>query len=239
MSEDTLLKINGITVNYGVIEALHNVSLEIRPGEILSVIGANGAGKTTLLKTIAGLLKPKGGNIEFEDCEISGLKPEKIVKYGVTMVPEGRRVFPDLSVKENLELGGYSLDDRHLKRELYELILTTFPRLGERLKQNAGTLSGGEQQMLAMGRALMSNPKLLLLDEPSMGLSPIITKEIFALIQLINKEKHISMILVEQNAHMAMEHSQRAYVIENGSIVMEGESSVLKHDTRVTEAYLG
>ncbi|MCX5811511.1 MAG: ABC transporter ATP-binding protein [Proteobacteria bacterium] len=234
-----MLKINGITVNYGVIKALHKVTLEIRPGEILSVIGANGAGKTTLLKTIAGLLKPQGGNIEFEGREISGLKPEKIVKCGITMVPEGRRVFPDLSVKENLELGGYSLHDRHLKKELYGLILTTFPRLGERLKQPAGTLSGGEQQMLAMGRALMANPKLLLLDEPSMGLSPIITKEIFALIQFINKEKHISMILVEQNAHIAMEHSQRTNVLENGSIVMEGESSALKHDARVTEAYLG
>ncbi|MCX5806069.1 MAG: ABC transporter ATP-binding protein [Proteobacteria bacterium] len=234
-----MLKIDNLTIKYGIIKALDNVTLEVIPGEILSVIGANGAGKTTLLKAIAGLLKPQGGNIEFEDREISGLKPEKIVKCGITMVPEGRRVFADLSVKENLELGGYSLEDRHLKKELYELILTTFPRLGERLKQNAGTLSGGEQQMLAMGRALMANPKLLLLDEPSMGLSPIITKEIFALIKLINKEKHISMILVEQNARMAMEHSQRTYVLENGSIVMEGESSVLKNDARVTEAYLG
>jgi len=234
-----LLKINNLTINYGVIRALDNITLEIRPGEILSVIGANGAGKTTLLRSVAGLLKPQAGNIEFEGREISGLKPEKIVKCGITMVPEGRQVFPDLSVKENLELGGYSLNDRHLKKELFELILTTFPRLNERLKQHAGTLSGGEQQMLAMGRALMANPKLLLLDEPSMGLSPIITKEIFALIQLINKEKHISMILVEQNAHMAMECSRRTYVLENGSIVMEGESSALKHDARVIEAYLG
>jgi branched-chain amino acid transport system ATP-binding protein len=237
--EYMMLKISNLTIKYGVIKALDNVTLEVMPGEILSVIGANGAGKTTLLKAIAGLLKPQGGNIKFEDREISGLKPEKIVKSGITMVPEGRRVFPDLSVKENLELGGYSLEDRHLKKELYGLILTTFPRLDDRLKQNAGTLSGGEQQMLAMGRALMANPKLLLLDEPSMGLSPIITKEIFALIQLINKEKHISMILVEQNAHLAMEHSQRTYVLENGSIVMEGESSVLKNDARITEAYLG
>jgi branched-chain amino acid transport system ATP-binding protein len=237
--EYMMLKINNLTIKYGVIKALDNVTLEVMPGEILSVIGANGAGKTTLLKAVAGLLKPEGGNIEFEDREISGLKPEKIVKCGITMVPEGRRVFPDLSVKENLELGGYSLEDRRLKKELYGLILTTFPRLDERSKQNAGTLSGGEQQMLAMGRALMANPKLLLLDEPSMGLSPIITKEIFALIQLINKEKHISMILVEQNARMAMEHSQRTYVLENGSIVMEGESSLLKNDARVTEAYLG
>lgn len=234
-----LLNITGVTVFYGVIKALNNIAIEVNPGEIVSVIGANGAGKTTLLKTISGLLRPRTGNIVFENQEINGLKPEKIVKCGITMVPEGRRVFPDLSVKENLELGGYSLNDRHLKKGLYDLILATFPRLRERLKQHAGTLSGGEQQMLAMGRALMANPKLLLLDEPSMGLSPIITREIFALIQLINKEKHISMILVEQNAHMALEHSRRTYVLENGEIVMEGDSSVIKHDPRIIEAYLG
>jgi len=234
-----MLKIKGLTINYGAIMALDHVTLEVRPGEILSVIGANGAGKTTLLSAIAGLLKLQHGNITFEGREISGFKPEKIVKFGITMVPEGRRIFPDLSVKENLDLGGYSLDDRRLKKELYELILTTFPRLGERLKQHAGTLSGGEQQMLAMGRALMANPRLLLLDEPSMGLSPIITKEIFALILLINKEKNISMILVEQNAHMALEHSQRTYVLENGRIILEGESSTLKYDKRIIDAYLG
>ncbi len=234
-----LLKIDGLTINYGVIKALDNISLEVDSGEILSVIGANGAGKTTLLQSISGLLKPVGGKIIFNDKEITGLKTEKIVQCGITMVPEGRRVFPDLSVKENLELGGYSLTDKHLKKELYELILTKFPRLEERIKQHAGTLSGGEQQMLAMGRALMANPKLLLLDEPSMGLSPIITKEIFSLIKLINKEKQISIILVEQNANMALEHSQRTYVLENGIIVMEGESSKLKNDPGVTEAYLG
>ncbi len=234
-----LLKINDLTINYGVIKALNNISLEVDSGEILSVIGANGAGKTTLLQSISGLLKPVRGKITFEGKEITGLKPEKIVQCGITMVPEGRRVFPDLSVKENLELGGYSLTDKRLKKELYELILTKFPRLRERIKQHAGTLSGGEQQMLAMGRALMANPKLLLLDEPSMGLSPIITKEIFNLIKLINKEKRISIILVEQNAHMALEHSQRTYVLENGVMVMEGESSKLKNDPRVTEAYLG
>jgi len=234
-----LLEIKGLTVNYGAIKALDNISLEVNPGEILSVIGANGAGKTTLLKTISGLLKPQTGHIAFESREISGLKPEKIVKQGITMVPEGRRVFPDLSVKDNLELGGYSLHDRHLKNGLYELVLTTFPRLRERLEQHAGTLSGGEQQMLAMGRALMANPKLLLLDEPSMGLSPIITREIFALIRLINKEKGISMILVEQNAHMALEHSQRTCVLENGRIAIEGDSSAIKRDSRIIEAYLG
>ncbi len=234
-----ILKISDITVSYGAVKALDNISLYLNRGEIISVIGANGAGKTTLLKTVSGILNAKSGSIVFEEIHIGGLKPEKIVKQGITMVPEGRRIFPDLSVKENIELGGYSIRDRHLKKGIYELVLSTFPRLKERLKQHAGTLSGGEQQMLAMGRALMSNPKLLLLDEPSMGLSPIVTREIFALIDFINIENNISIILVEQNAHMALEHSRRAYVLENGRIAMEGESSVLKNDERVIEAYLG
>jgi branched-chain amino acid transport system ATP-binding protein len=155
------------------------------------------------------------------------------------MVPEGRRIFPDLTVMENLEIGGYVISEHSLKNELFDLIMTTFPRIKERLKQHAGTLSGGEQQMLAMGRALMGNPKLLLLDEPSMGLSPIITKEIFSLIRLINKEKGISMILVEQNAHMALEHSERTYVFENGRVTMQGPSAEIKSNTSIIEAYLG
>lgn len=234
-----LLEVTGLTVSYGVIRALDDISFYIEKGEILSVIGANGAGKTTLLKTLSGLIKPDKGTIAFDGRNLAGLKPEKIVKTGIIMVPEGRRVFPDLSVKENLELGAYSLNDRHLVRELYELVLTTFPRLHERLRQHAGTLSGGEQQMLAMGRALMGHPRLMLLDEPSMGLSPIITREIFSLIEFINREKGISIILVEQNAHMAMEHSRRTYVIENGSIVAEGESAAIKNNPRIIEAYLG
>jgi len=234
-----MLKTTGLTVYYGAIKALDNVSLYIDKGEIISVIGANGAGKSTLLKTLSGLIRPANGSVELEGKDIVGLKPERIVKEGIIMVPEGRRVFPDLSVKENLELGAYTQSDRRLKSELYELVLTTFPRLKERLKQHAGTLSGGEQQMLAMGRALMGHPRLLLLDEPSMGLSPIITKEIFTLIEFINREKGISIILVEQNAHMAMELSKRTYVIENGSMVMEGESSTIKHNQKIIEAYLG
>jgi len=234
-----MLKTTGLTVYYGAIKALDNVSLYIDKGEIISVIGANGAGKSTLLKTLSGLIRPANGSVELEGKDIVGLKPERIVKEGIIMVPEGRRVFPDLSVKENLELGAYTQSDRRLKSELYELVLITFPRLKERLKQHAGTLSGGEQQMLAMGRALMGHPRLLLLDEPSMGLSPIITKEIFTLIEFINREKGISIILVEQNAHMAMELSKRTYVIENGSMVMEGESSTIKHNQKIIEAYLG
>ncbi len=233
------LKIEGITVDYGAIRALTSISLGLEQGEVVSVVGANGAGKTTLLKTISGIVRPVQGTIEFDGSNITNLKPEKIVKSGIVMVPEGRRIFPDLTVRENLELGGYTIRDRHLKKTLFNLALATFPRLRERLKQHGGTLSGGEQQMLAMGRALMGNPRLMLLDEPSMGLSPIMTKEIFNLIDLIRQEKNISIILVEQNAHMALEYSQRAYVLENGEVVMEGTSSDIKHNPRIIEAYLG
>lgn len=237
--ESALMKIEGVQVNYGAVRALDNVRLVVYAGEILSVIGANGAGKSTLLKTITGIVKTAEGTITFDGAAITGLRPDRVVKLGITMVPEGRRIFPDLSVKENLDLGGYAIDDRHLKKDLFTLILTTFPRLKERLKQHAGTLSGGEQQMLAMGRALMGNPKLLLLDEPSMGLSPIITREIFSLIRRINQEKGISMILVEQNARMALEHSERTYVLENGRITMEGPSADIKSNPSVVAAYLG
>lgn len=233
------MKIDGLTVSYGAIRALDNVILEVMPGEILSVIGANGAGKSTLLKTITGMIKPVAGTITFNGTSINGLRPDKVVKLGITMVPEGRRIFPDLTVKENLELGGYTISDTSLKEELFGLILKTFPRIKERLKQHAGTLSGGEQQMLAMGRALMGNPKLLLLDEPSMGLSPIITREIFSLIRLINQEKGIAIILVEQNAHMALEHSERTYVLENGRVTMHGPSAEIKSNNGIVEAYLG
>ncbi len=235
----TLLAIRGLCVSYGIIGALDNVSLDVGQGEILSIIGANGAGKSTLLKSITGLIRPASGTIDLDGTKITSLRTDTIVRMGVTMVPEGRRIFPDLTVKENLELGGFSVPDKEIRRNLLELIVTTFPRLKERMRQHAGTLSGGEQQMLAMGRALMSHPRLLLLDEPSMGLSPIITREIFSLITRINKEKNISMILVEQNAHMALEHSHRACVLENGRITLKGPSGEIKHDPRIVEAYLG
>jgi branched-chain amino acid transport system ATP-binding protein len=234
-----LMKITDLQVRYGTIKALDGVNIEVQPGEILSVIGANGAGKTTLLKTIAGLLKPAIGQIEYQGESITKQRPDRIVRLGIGLVPEGRRVFSDLTVKENLELGGYSVTARSLRKELLELSLGTFPRLHERFKQQAGTLSGGEQQMLAVGRALMGNPNLLLLDEPSMGLSPIITREIFPLIKKINEEKGLSMILVEQNAHLALDFSHRAYVSESGRVVMEGESATIKRDPRVIDAYLG
>jgi len=234
-----LMKISHLHVSYGTIRAIHDLSLEVNDGEILSIIGANGAGKSTLLKTLTGLLRAESGDIWYDGLRINRKRPDKLVQMGICMVPEGRRVFPDLTVKENLELGAYTVLRRHLRQELFDLALHTFPRLKERLDQHAGTLSGGEQQMLAVGRALMGNPRLLLLDEPSMGLSPIITKEIFSLIRTINAERGISMMLVEQNAHMALEHSHRTYVLETGRIVMEGASAAVKCDPAVIEAYLG
>ncbi len=234
-----LLSVRGLCVSYGIIGALDEVNIEVRRGEILSIIGANGAGKSTLLKCITGLVRPASGAIDLEGTEITRARTDMIVRMGVTMVPEGRKIFPDLTVKENLELGGFSVPDREIRRHLFDLIVTTFPRLKERMKQHAGTLSGGEQQMLAMGRALMSHPKLLLLDEPSMGLSPIITREIFSLVTRINSEENISIVLVEQNAHMALEHSHRSCVLENGRITVEGRSDEIKHDPRIIEAYLG
>ncbi len=202
------MTIHSLRVTYGIIKALHDVSIKVNEGEILSIIGANGAGKSTLLRTIAGIVRPTSGEIEYEGKRITRERPDRIVRLGIAMVPEGRQVFPQLTVKENLEVGGHTLRSRVLKKELFDLSLATFPRLKERLKQDAGTLSGGEQQMLAVARALMSNPRLLLLDEPSMGLSPIMTREIFSLIRGVN-EKGISIILVEQNAHIALAYSQR------------------------------
>jgi branched-chain amino acid transport system ATP-binding protein len=234
-----LMKVSNLYVSYGTIRAIHDVSLEMNDGEILSIVGANGAGKSTLLKTVTGLLRAESGDIWYNGRRINRERPDKLVQMGICMVPEGRRVFPDLTVKENLELGAYTVARRHLRQELFGLALHTFPRLKERLYQHAGTLSGGEQQMLAVGRALMGNPRLLLLDEPSMGLSPIITKEIFSLIKTINTERGISMMLVEQNAHMALAHSHRTYVLETGKVVMEGASATVKRDPAVIEAYLG
>ncbi len=234
-----LFEVRDLTVHYGAIRALNNVNVSAEEGEILSIIGANGAGKSTLLRSLTGIVKPSAGRIVFDGTDLTGLKTNEIVKRGVTMVPEGRKIFPELTVKENLEVGAYTLANKKLRKELFDLVMTTFPRLEERFKQHGGTLSGGEQQMLSIGRALMSHPRILLLDEPSMGLSPIATREIFALIRLINQERRITMLLVEQNAHMALEHSSRTYVLENGSVTMEGKSSELKGDVRVVEAYLG
>jgi branched-chain amino acid transport system ATP-binding protein len=225
-----LIRVADLHVAYGPVTALDGVAMEMEKGEIVSIIGANGAGKSTLLRAITGILKPLSGDIEFEGLSITRKRPDRIVRLGISMVPEGRQIFPDLTVRENLGVGGHILPGRRARLARYEVVIRTFPRLKERLHQHAGTLSGGEQQMLALARALMAKPDLLLLDEPSMGLSPIVTREIFSLISTINAEEGISIMLVEQNAHMALDCSHRAYVLETGRVVMEGASADIKRN---------
>lgn len=233
-----ILEVNGINVFYGNIQALKSVSLEVNEGEIVTLIGANGAGKSTLLKTLSGLLKPKQGTIEYLGNSIVGKAAQSIVKAGISQVPEGRRVFANMTVEENLELGAYLRNDRAEIAKDKERIFRIFPILLERRKQLSGTLSGGEQQMLAMGRAIMARPKLLLLDEPSMGLAPIMVKTIFNTIEEIRKEG-TTILLVEQNAHMALSIADRAYVIETGRVVLSGTANELKETEQVKAAYLG
>ncbi|MFY0760692.1 MULTISPECIES: ABC transporter ATP-binding protein [Metabacillus] len=233
-----MLKVNGINVYYGNIQAIKDVSLEINQGEIVTLIGANGAGKSTLLKTISGLLKPKKGEVLFQDKSIAGKAAQTIVKQGISHVPEGRRVFANMTVEENLELGAYLRKDKaEIKRD-FEKVFELFPRLLERKKQQSGTLSGGEQQMLAMGRALMARPKLLLLDEPSMGLAPLLVKTIFRIIEEINKTG-TTILLVEQNANMALSIADRVYVIETGKVVLSGTADELNASDQLKMAYLG
>lgn len=233
-----MLKVKDLNVYYGNIHALKGVSLEINQGEIVTLIGANGAGKSTLLKTISGLLKPKTGEILFEDEHVAGKVPQLIVKRGISQVPEGRRVFANMTVEENLDLGAYLRKDKAGIREDFAKVFQLFPRLEERKKQLSGTLSGGEQQMLAMGRALMARPRLLLLDEPSMGLAPLLVKTIFRIIEEI-KQTGTTILLVEQNANMALSIADRAYVIETGKIVASGTSDELGQSDRIRAAYLG
>lgn len=233
-----MLKVTGLNVYYGGIHAITDESLEIKEGEIVTLIGANGAGKTTTLKAISGLLPCKSGNIEFEGKSILGLKPYKLVSRGIGHVPEGRKIFADLTVMENLEMGAYTRKDRNGIKDDLEGIFEKFPILKERRYQMAGTLSGGEQQMLAIGRALMSRPKLLLLDEPSMGLAPIIVKKIFNTIKEINRNG-TTILLVEQNANMALSIADRAYVIETGKIVKSGTATEIMSNDEVKKSYLG
>lgn len=234
----TMLTVNDINVFYGAIHAIKGVSLEVNEGEIVTLIGANGAGKSTILRTISGLLKPKTGSIQFEGQEIAGMPAHEIVKTGISQVPEGRRIFAEMSVLENLELGAFTRKDKDGIKADMELVFERFPRLKERIGQLAGTLSGGEQQMLAMGRALMSRPRLLLLDEPSMGLAPLLIKEIFAIIQDINKTG-TTVLLVEQNANMALSIAHRAYVLETGRITLSGDAKELASSDEIRKAYLG
>lgn len=234
----TMLKIDDIHVYYGAIHAIKGISLEVKEGEIVTLIGANGAGKSTILRTISGLLKPKTGSIKFMDNDIGGLPAHKIVKEGISQVPEGRRIFAEMSVMENLELGAFIRSDKDGIKQDLEMVFHRFPRLEERKEQLAGTLSGGEQQMLAMGRALMSRPKLLLLDEPSMGLAPLLIREIFSIIQDINRTG-TTILLVEQNANMALSIANRAYVLETGRITLSGDAQKLAASEEVRKAYLG
>ncbi|HEY0459476.1 MAG TPA: ABC transporter ATP-binding protein [Pyrinomonadaceae bacterium] len=233
-----MLTLENVSVSYGAIEALTGINLHVNQGEVVTLIGANGAGKTTTLRTITSLLEPKQGRVMFEGKEISGVAAHRLVPMGIAMSPEGRGVFANLSVRENLEMGAYIRNDKKGIADDMEKGFVMFPRLKEREQQKAGTLSGGEQQMLAMARALMSRPRLLLLDEPSLGLAPIVVHTIFEAIDNIRAEG-TTILLVEQNANAALHHSDRAYVMETGRIVMEGDSKQLAQDPRVKEAYLG
>lgn len=233
-----LLEVKGLEVYYGVIQALKGIDFEVNEGEIVTLIGANGAGKTTTMQSVIGLIPPKAGTVSFEGKEITHLPCHKIVSLGMSQVPEGRRVFQELTVYQNLLMGAYIQKDKKAIKEDIEKIYARFPRLEERKNQIAGTLSGGEQQMLAMGRALMSRPKLLMLDEPSMGLSPLLVDEVFTIIKDLNKEG-TTVLLVEQNAGKSLAISDRAYVLENGKIVLSGTGEELLQSEEVKKAYLG
>lgn len=233
-----MLEIKDLEVYYGMIQAIKGISFEVNEGEVIALIGANGAGKTTILHTISGLIAPKKGSITFEGQEITKIPAHKIVENGLAQVPEGRRVFPSLSVLQNLKLGAYTRKDKKEIDDTLKMIYERFPRLEERKNQPAGTLSGGEQQMLAMGRALMSKPRIVLMDEPSMGLSPIFVEEIFNIIKEISAEG-TTVLLVEQNAKKALSIADRAYVLETGKIVLEGDAKDLLNDESIKKAYLG
>ena len=233
-----MLEVKDLQVFYGMIQAIKGISFEVNEGETVALIGANGAGKTTILHTVTGLLSPKKGSVVFEGKEITKVPAHKIVSLGMAHVPEGRRVFAQLSVYQNLKMGAYTRKDKAEIDEMLETVYKRFPRLKERQNQMAGTLSGGEQQMLAMGRALMSKPKIVLLDEPSMGLSPILVNEIFDIIQSLNKAG-TTVLLVEQNAKKALSIADRAYVLETGRIVQSGDAQVLLNDESIKKAYLG
>lgn len=233
-----MLKVNGLNLYYGAIHALRDISLNVNEGEIVTLIGANGAGKTSTLRAISGLAPTKSGEVTFKGQSLNKIPAYKIVSRGMAHVPEGRRVFANLTVMENLELGAYIRNDKSGVKDDFEMVFEKFPRLKERMSQLSGTLSGGEQQMLAIGRALMVRPKLLLMDEPSMGLAPIVVQEIFKIIKEINKSG-TTILLVEQNAHMALSIANKAYVLETGNIVMEGNPQAMLNDDSIRSAYLG
>ena len=233
-----MLEVRDLHVYYGMIHAIKGISFEVNEGEVIALIGANGAGKTTILHTISGLISPKSGQILFEDTDITKVPPHKVVAMGMAQVPEGRRVFSQMSVYQNLKMGAFTRSDRAEIESALEMVFKRFPRLYERKNQPAGTLSGGEQQMLAMGRSLMSHPKIILMDEPSMGLSPILVNEIFDIIRNVN-DAGTTVLLVEQNAKKALMIADRAYVLETGRISMTGEAKALMNDDAIRKAYLG
>ncbi|CAB1253928.1 leucine/isoleucine/valine transporter subunit; ATP-binding component of ABC superfamily [Ruminococcaceae bacterium BL-6] len=233
----TMLSIKDLKVYYGSIRAIKGISFEVNEGEIVTLIGANGAGKTTTLHAISGLVKPKSGSIEFCGHNLRATEAHRIIRLGLAQVPEGRRVFSKMTVMENLQMGAYARKDDDLSKD-YDMVFERLPRLKERRRQAAGTLSGGEQQMLAIGRALMSKPKMLLLDEPSMGLSPLLVNEIFHIIRDVN-QAGVTILLVEQNAKKALEIANRAYVLETGSIVMSGDTKEMENNEKIRKAYLG
>lgn len=234
-----MLEVKNLHVSYGAIKALHGVSLSVKAGSIVTLIGSNGAGKSTTLRAISGLVKPRAGEILYEGQNIAGLPAHQIVARELSHVPEGRMVFANLTVQENLMMGAYLQHDKNIIAAELQLVFKTFPRLKEREKQAAGTLSGGEQQMLAIGRALMSKPKFLMMDEPSLGIAPLLVKTIFEKIVEINRTHGITILLVEQNANLALEISHYGYVLETGKIILQNESAVLRHDPKVRSAYLG
>ncbi len=234
-----LLELKDVHTYYGKIHALKGISLTVHEGEVVTLIGSNGAGKSTTLRTISGLLRPRQGDVQLRGRSLTTTPPHKIVQAGIGHVPEGRGVFPVLTVMENLEMGAYLLNDNDEMERRANLVFKIFPRLQERINQKGGTLSGGEQQMLAIGRALMQNPRVLLLDEPSMGLAPLLVEEIFNIIRRLNTEQQTTILLVEQNAQAALQVAHRAYVLETGSIIMSGDAKEMLADPRVIEAYLG
>src|SRR5437016_5468930 len=234
-----MLEVNNLVVNYGAITALHGVSLRVRQGDIVTLIGANGAGKTTTLKTISGLIKARSGEILYQGRDISNRRPHQIVELGISQVPEGRMIFANLTVLENLQMGAYLRRDRAAIQKEMDYVFSIFPRLRERLRQVGGTLSGGEQQMLAIGRALMSRPKFLMLDEPSLGIAPLLVKTIFEKVVEINRQHGITILLVEQNANLALEISHYGYVLETGRIKLHDQSGALRQNPQVKSAYLG
>lgn len=233
-----MLEINGLSVDYGPITALRDVSLRIEAGQMVGILGANGAGKTTLLRTLSGLVRPSGGSIRFEGRDISGMKPETIVGLGIVHVPEGRGVFPDLTVRENLLVGAHTRGGGSSVRADYDRMLAMFPALARREKQDGSTLSGGEQQMLALGRALMGRPRLLLADEVSLGLAPVITKQVFGHLAAL-REQGMTILVVEQNAHLVLKMADHCYVLKQGRVALEGRAAELASNRALTEAYLG